>query len=53
MDDDSEEQQTVTHNGKVYRKVQIEGDDEMYLMDSEKRIYDMQMNLLGEAGDEE
>ena len=41
----------VVHNGKTYRRVQIEGKDEEYLMDEEQNIYTMDMKQIGKAGD--
>lgn len=41
------------HEGKMYRKVQIEGADEEYLMDEEQNIYDLNMNQVGKAGDDD
>jgi len=43
----------VEHNGKVYRRVQIESDDQEYLMDEEGNIYDLQYNRVGRADDED
>ena len=34
------------------RKIYIEGKDEMYLMDPQGRIYDMQVNWIGNADPE-
>lgn len=41
------------HEGKMYRRVQIEGADEDYLMDEEQNIYDMNLKQVGKAGDDE
>ena len=41
----------IQHEGKLYKRVQIEGKDEEYLMDEEQRIYDMNMQQIGKAGD--
>ena len=35
--------EVITHEGKEYRRVAIEGNDEDYLMDEEGNIYDMQL----------
>lgn len=43
----------VVHNGKTYRRVQIEGKDEEYLMDENQNIYDLNMRQIGKAGDSE
>ena len=39
------------HEGKIYRRVQIEGTDEEFLMDDEQNIYDMNLKQVGKAGD--
>jgi len=39
------------HEGKRYRRVQIEGTDEEFLMDDEQNIYDMNLKQVGKAGD--
>ena len=41
------------HEGKMYRRVQIEGADEEYLMDEEQNIYDMYLKQVGKAGDDD
>ena len=43
----------VVHKGKTYRRVQIEGKDEEYLMDENQNIYDLNMRQIGKAGDSE
>jgi hypothetical protein len=43
----------VIIDGKTYRRVQIEGADEEYLMDDEQNIYDMKLNQIGKAGDDD
>jgi len=39
------------HEGKKYRRVQIEGTEEEFLMDDEQNIYDMNLKQVGKAGD--
>jgi len=39
------------HEGKMYKRVQIEGKDEEYLIDEQQNIYDLQLNLIGVRGD--
>jgi hypothetical protein len=46
-----EEGEVIVHNGKTYRRVQIEGSDQDFLMDEKQNIYDLKMNKIGEAGD--
>lgn len=41
------------HEGKMYRRVQIEGADEEYLMDEEQNIYDLNLKQVGKAGDDD
>jgi len=47
----AEGEEVIVHNGKTYRRVQIEGSDQDYLMDEKQNIYDLKMNKIGEAGD--
>lgn len=47
----SGDESVIVHEGKVYRRVQIEGKDEEYLIDEQQNIYDMQLNLIGVKGD--
>lgn len=37
----SGDESVLVHEGKVYRRVQIEGKDEEYLIDEKQNIYDM------------
>jgi hypothetical protein len=37
------------HNGKKFRRVQIEGENQDYLMDEEGNIYDTNFNFIGQA----
>lgn len=41
----------IIHEGKKYRRVQIEGTEEEFLMDDEQNIYDMNLKQVGKAGD--
>ena len=41
------------HEGKMYRMVQIEGNDDKYLMDEDQNIYDMNLRQVGKAGDDD
>lgn len=41
----------IVHEGKMYRRVQIEGKDEEYLIDEKQNIYDLNLNLIGVKGD--
>lgn len=41
----------IMHEGKAYRRVQIEGKDEEYLMDEDANIYTMDMKQIGKAGE--
>ena len=50
---DEEGNDIIMHQGKAYRKVQIEGKDEEYLMDENQNIYDLNMKQIGKAGDSE
>lgn len=49
-DDEEEEGESVYMiDGVVMRMIQIEGEDQQYLMDPQGRIYDMQANFIGTA----
>lgn len=48
-----ESSEIIMHEGKVYRRVQIEGADEEYLMDEDQNIYDMNLKQVGKAGDDD
>ena len=47
---DEDETDVIVHEGKTYRKVQIEGRDEEYLMDEDENIYDLNLKKIGNAG---
>ena len=48
-----EEGDVIIHEGKAYRRVQIEGKEEEYLMDEQQNIYTMDMKQIGKAGESE
>lgn len=39
----------IEHEGKKYRIVQIEGEDEEYLMDEQQNIYNKNFVMIGQA----
>lgn len=41
----------IMHEGKRYRRVQIEGTDGDHLMDEEQNIYTLDFKKIGQAGD--
>ena len=43
--------EVIVHKGKQYRRVQIEGKDEEYLMDYDANIYTLDFQQIGKAGD--
>lgn len=45
------EEEIVEIEGKIYKRVQIEGQDQDFLMDSQSNIYDMNLKKIAEAGD--
>lgn len=47
------EEEIVEVKGKIYKRVQIEGQDNDFLMDEDQNIYDLNMNKVGEAGDDD
>jgi len=48
-----ESSEIIMHEGKMYRMVQIEGNDDKYLMDEDQNIYDMNLRQVGKAGDDD
>jgi hypothetical protein len=48
-----ESSEIIMHEGKMYRMVQIEGNDEKFLMDEDQNIYDMNLKQVGKAGDDD
>ena len=46
---DEEEESVYIKDNVVMRRIQIEGEDQEYLMDPEGNIYDMQGNFIGTA----
>ena len=47
LGEEEDEESVVEHNGKKFKKVQIEGDNQEYYMDEEGNIYDTQFNFIG------
>ena len=47
--DDDEGESVYMIDGVVMRMIQIEGEDNQYLMDPQGRIYDMQATFIGTA----
>jgi hypothetical protein len=47
--DQEEEESVYIKDNVVMRRIQIEGEDQEYLMDPEGNIYDMQGNFIGTA----
>lgn len=47
--EDDEGESVYMIDGVVMRMIQIEGEDNQYLMDPQGRIYDMQANFIGTA----
>ena len=47
----SDGNEVVMHEGKEYRRVQIEGKNEEYLMDNDANIYTLDFQQIGKAGD--
>ena len=45
------EEEIVEIDGKIYKRVQIENQDQDYLMDEDQNIYDLNLDKVGEAGD--
>ena len=41
----------IEHEGKRYRRVQIEGQDGDHLMDDDANIYTLDFEKIGQAGD--
>lgn len=48
-DQEEEEETVIEHEGKQYRKVQLQGHDGEFLMDEDENIYDLELNKLGNA----
>jgi len=49
MEGEEEEESVYIKDNVVMRRIQIEGEDQEYLMDPEGNIYDMQGNFIGTA----
>ena len=43
------EESIIIHNGKKFRRVQIEGEAQDFNMDEEGNIYDLEFNFIGQA----
>lgn len=43
--------EVIEHEGKRYRRVQIEGQDGDHLMDDDANIYTLDFEKIGQAGD--
>ena len=57
-EDDDDDDVVVVHNPedlakKGLRRIQIEGDDQEYLLDNEGNIYNLQGEFVGTTGDED
>jgi hypothetical protein len=50
---DEEEEGIYEHNGKRFKRIQIEGEPHDFMMDEEGNIYDLEFNFVGQAGDDE
>jgi hypothetical protein len=48
-EEDQEEESVYIKDNVIMRRIQIEGEDQEYLMDPEGNIYDMQGNFIGTA----
>ena len=49
MGEGEEEDSIIMHNGIKFKRVQIEGEENEFLMDEEGNIYDTQFNFIGHA----
>ena len=49
MEGEEEEESVYIKDNVVMRRIQIEGEDQEYLMDPDGNIYDMQGNFIGTA----
>lgn len=45
----AEENSIIEHNGQKFKRVQIEGENQEYLMDEEGNIFDLEFNFVGQA----
>lgn len=48
-DEPEEEESIIMHNGMKFKRVQIEGEENEFLMDEEGNIYDVNFNYIGQA----
>ena len=46
---DDLENSIIEHNGQKFKRVQIEGENQEYLMDEEGNIFDLEFNFIGQA----
>jgi hypothetical protein len=47
------DESVLEHDGKKFRRVQIEGENQDFLMDEEGNIYDTGFNFIGQANPSE
>ena len=47
--EEEDESSVIMHEGKKFRRVQIEGENQEYLMDEAGNIYDTEFNYVGQA----
>lgn len=47
-----EDESIIEHEGKKYRQVQIEDENQEYLMDEEGKIYNLNFEYIGHANDD-
>jgi hypothetical protein len=45
--EEEDEESIIEHNGQKFKRVQIEGENQEFLMDEEGNIYDTQFNFIG------
>ena len=49
IEDEEDEPSLIEHNGQKFKRVQIEGENEEYLMDEAGNIYDLNLQYVGQA----
>ena len=47
--EEEEDESVIVHQGKKFRRVQIEGENQDYLMDDDGNIYDTEFQFIGQA----
>ena len=47
------EESVFQHEGKLYKRIKIEGEENDFLMDDDGNIYDMNFEFIGQAGVED